>query len=291
MRRSRCFAFLAVVIVAAALLGFASPAAADPQNYSYVGLGDSYTSGPLIPQQQTNPIGCLRSNQNYPNQVFPYLGLPVFRDASCSGARTVHMTESQSTFAGTNPPQFDRLDADTQIVSLGVGGNDIGFSDLALSCFTYNPFSTPCKNSYVHGDDDEISNRIAATAPLVAAVIQGVYERSPAASLYVRGYPAILPHTGNGCFPQMPLTTTDVHWLREKELELNAMIAQVASENGAVYVDMYTPSIPYNACTSASNRWIEPAIPSNPFQAAPVHPNLRGMQGLGGILLQAIYGG
>src|SRR5438128_2735276 len=96
MRRSRRFAFLAVVIVAAALLGFASPAAADPQNYSYVGLGDSYTSGPLIPQQQTNPIGCLRSNQNYPNQVFPYLGLPVFRDASCSGARTVHMTESQS---------------------------------------------------------------------------------------------------------------------------------------------------------------------------------------------------
>jgi hypothetical protein len=73
--------------------------------------------------------------------------------------------------------------------------------------------------------------------------------------------------------------------------QLNAMIAQVASENGAVYVDMYTPSIPYNACTSASNRWIEPAIPSNRFQAAPVHPNLRGVQGLGGILLQAIYGG
>jgi hypothetical protein len=36
---------------------------------SYVALGDSYTAGPLIPVQETTPLGCLRSDHNYPHLV------------------------------------------------------------------------------------------------------------------------------------------------------------------------------------------------------------------------------
>ncbi len=46
--------------------GWVSPGTAAPIQ-SYVALGDSYTSGPLIPQQQPNPLGCLRSDHDYPS--------------------------------------------------------------------------------------------------------------------------------------------------------------------------------------------------------------------------------
>jgi hypothetical protein len=53
------------------------------------------------------------------------------------------MTQPQSTDAGTNPAQFNALSADTQIVSLQIGGNDIGFTSILQNCATLNPFSHP----------------------------------------------------------------------------------------------------------------------------------------------------
>src|ERR687896_2523654 len=114
-----------VVTLAILVLGaFAPSAAAD-----YVSLGDSFTAGPFIPVQQP-PYGCLKSDRNYPSLAAPDLGQPVFRDASCSGAETEDMTQPQGVSPGPNPPQFDRLDAETQIVSVGIGGNEIGFSGI-----------------------------------------------------------------------------------------------------------------------------------------------------------------
>jgi hypothetical protein len=60
------------------------------------------------------------------------------------------------------------------------------------------------------------------------------------------------------------------------------MLAQQAAANGAVYVDVYTPSIGRNACTGSGTRWVEPFIPANP--AAPVHPNARGMDGMAAVV-------
>ena len=40
---------------------------------------------------------------------------------------------------------------------------------------------------------------------------------------------------------------------------------------------MAAAGIGRDACKSSSVRWVEPLIPTN--AAAPVHPNLRGMQG------------
>jgi hypothetical protein len=76
----------------------------------------------------------------------------------------------------------------------------------------------------------------------------------------------------------VPLAWNDVPWLRAKALELNAMLATQAAGHNATYVDVYTPSIGHDACTSSSVRWVEPVIPGN--TAAPLHPNLRGMQGM-----------
>jgi lysophospholipase L1-like esterase len=257
---------------------------------SYVSLGDSYTAGPLIPNQNQSPAGCLRSDNNYPHLVAPSLALPGFRDVSCSGADTGDMTSAQGVSPGPNPPQFNALDLATKLVTVGIGGNDIGFSEIVQNCSTFtDPFGQPCQDHYVVNGQDELSRRIAATAPLVAAVLQGIHSRSPQADVFVVGYPAILPDTGNGCWPTMPVAFADVPYLRAKVKELNAMLATQAAANGATYVDTYTPSIGHDACQLPTVRWIEPAAPASP--AAPVHPNLQGMQGIAAVVLAAIQAG
>ena len=57
---------LAVLTLLIALCG-AATARAD--GGVYVALGDSYTSGPLIPNQHGEPIDCGRSDHNYPSLV------------------------------------------------------------------------------------------------------------------------------------------------------------------------------------------------------------------------------
>jgi lysophospholipase L1-like esterase len=275
----------ALLLLAAALATWAA-LAASASAAGYVSLGDSYAAGPFIPNPVL-PLGCLKSDHNYPHLAAPSIG--TLRDPSCSGAKTDDMTNPQSIeIDGPNPPQFNALEAGTEVVSLTIGGNDIGFSEIAQSCITLNPFSSPCKDKYDSGKD-QIAERIAATAPKVAAVLQGIHARSPKARVYVVNYPAIFPETGNGCWPQMPISFSDAPYLRAKQQELNAMIANQASNNGAKLVNWYAASIGHDACKSSSVRWVEPLVPNNP--AAPIHPNLRGMEGGAAALVAAVKAG
>lgn len=278
----------ALAMLTAALGGTtAAPAAAGP-NDSYVALGDSYAAGPVIPLYE-KPYGCLKSTNNYGHLAAPKIGLPVYRDATCSGAETEDMTQPQGVSPGPNPPQFDSLDADTKVVSITIGGNDIGFSSIAQNCLDTTPANQqqPCKGKYVNGSNDEVSNRIAATGPKVGEVLQGIHARSPQARILVVNYPAIFPHTGKtGCWPQMPVADGDVPWLREKQEELNAMLATQAAANGATLVDAYRASVGHDSCQLPLFRWVEPVIPASP--AAPVHPNLFGMKAMARLVDAAV---
>jgi hypothetical protein len=196
------------------------------------------------------------------------------------------MTAPQGVSPGPNPPQFDALDADTQIVTFNIGGNDIGFSSIAEDCVSASPIGTYCKNDYVHDGRDEISERIAATAPKVAAVIQGIHARAPQARVFALNYAAIFPERGFlGCWPQLPVASGDIAYLREKQKELNAMIATEAAANGAGLIDWYAASIGHDACKLPAIRWVEPLVPAN--AAAPAHPNLLGMIGAAKLVVAA----
>jgi len=277
---------LGVALLAlAALALFAALAAAGARAANYAALGDSYAAGPLIPNQELTPLGCLRSDHNYAHLAAPSIGLTL-RDATCSGATTEDMTEAQNVTPGPNPPQFERLDEETEVVTLTIGGNDIGFSEVAQSCITLNPFSTPCKDKYMSGGKDQLAERIEATAPKVATVLQEIHELAPAADVYVLNYPAIFPTSGWGCWPQMPIGWGDVPYLRSTEQGLNAMIAAQAAANEATLVNWYGASIGHDACKSLSTRWVEPLIPGS--LAAPIHPNLRGMEGGAAALVAAV---
>lgn len=277
--RRRAFALVVAVMALVGALAAASAGAA-----TYTALGDSYAAGPLIPNQSLNPLGCLRSDHNYAHLTAAAKGLTL-TDVSCSGATTADMTEAQNVEPGPNPPQFNGLAAGTNIVSLTIGGNDIGFSEVLESCITYNPFSTPCKDKYDSGGHDQLAERIANTAPKVAAVLQGIHTRSPNARVFVVDYPDILP-SGSGCWPTVPLSFGDVPYLHATEERLNSMLATTAAANGATLVDWYGPSIGHDACKGSSTRWVEPLIPGE--LSAPVHPNKAGMEGAAAVLEAAI---
>jgi len=88
LSRGRQLLWLLTLALAALALYGATAVAARAANYA--ALGDSYAAGPLIPNP-TLPLGCLKSDHNYPHLAAPGIGLTL-RDASCSGATTVDMT-------------------------------------------------------------------------------------------------------------------------------------------------------------------------------------------------------
>ncbi len=271
-----------VLAVLAAAVVFVGAAQAAPR---FVALGDSYAAGPLIPLPLP-PWGCLKSSSNYGRLAQWQLRYAEYRDATCSGAETEDMTAAQGVSPEPNPPQFDSLSADTALVTVTIGGNDIGFSSIAEDCVSTTPSAgSPCKDTYVVDGSDEISRRIAETAPKFAAVLQGIHTRSPAARVVVVNYSAIFPHTGPGCYPTMPVADGDVAWMRAKQEELNAMLAQQSALNDARVVDVYAASVGHDACALPGVRWVEPVIPAN--AAAPLHPNLLGMKAMADLVVAA----
>jgi len=280
------------VAVALSLTALAVPGsvgtAAAVDTGRYVAIGDSYTSSPLtgLPVGP-NGFGCTRSHNNYPHVVQSVLRAAQFVDVSCGGARTDHVFQPQTgPLGGTNEPQINAVTADTTLVTVGLGGNDIGFGEIIENCLSLLPFGAPCRDRYTAGGVDQLAARIAATAPKIDRVLAAIRERAPSATIFVVGYPAILPDTGGGCFPLMPVTAGDVAYLRDTEKRLNAMLAERAAANGARYADTYTGSIGHDVCQIPVVKWIEGLVPTAP--AAPVHPNAFGSHGMGQLVLAAM---
>ena len=274
------------VVVATALAPVVSASPASVARY--VGLGDSAASGPIIPNQMPAPLGCWRSDRNFAHVVAQSLSVSP-RDVSCSGARTAHMWNPQDVFLGPNPPQLDALSNKTRRVTLQIGGNDIGFGAIVGACTKASPFGHPCIDLYAPdwpAGPDLLAERIAASASKVAAVIQAIHARAARARVFVVGYAAILPRSGNGCWPQVAIAWDDVPYLRATHEGLNAMLSEQAALNDATYVDAYAASKGHDACRSWDVRWVEPIVPINP--AAPLHPNARGMRGVAATGLTAM---
>jgi lysophospholipase L1-like esterase len=245
----------------------------------YVAMGDSYVAGPVIPLQTGKPLGCLRSNHNYPSLVKAALRPSVFRDVSCSGATTDNLTGPQPVTGGQNPPQLDALTQDTALVTLGIGGNDIDFSKIVETCVARSstkPLGAGCKDYYTSGGHDQLAERIDAAGDKVAAVLREIGRRAPHATVLVVGYPTLLPDSGPGCYPLVPFTAGDVAYLRQTEQELNDMLAEQADRAGARYVDTYRSSVGHDVCKLPGTKWVEGLVPTAP--AAPFHPNSLGMR-------------
>ncbi|HVK22863.1 MAG TPA: SGNH/GDSL hydrolase family protein [Actinokineospora sp.] len=289
----------ALALAATATMGLEAQAAtAAPTFRHYVALGDSFTAGPLIPWQQSS--WCFRSNNNYPSWLATKLGLyytsGAFTDVSCSSADTMNMTASQVTPSpdvpmSTQPPQFDALRLDTDLVTIGIGGNDYSvFGTLTGTCPTLrdsNPTGSPCRDHFTINGVDTVSAAIVNTQKNLEDVIKGVRAHSPAAKIVMVGYPRLVPPTGT-CPDVVPFATGDYAWVDSVERKLNAAVSTAARRQGATYVDTYGPSLGHDAC-AGSAAWVAGQT-TNVFAAAAYHPYQAGMKAEADLIYRALGG-
>jgi lysophospholipase L1-like esterase len=282
-------AFAAVILLAASAT--AASAAPSPAHYRhYVALGDSYTAGPLIPLPRLDPLGCVKSTSNYPAILAATLHTGGYTDISCSGADTSDMTQAQSVLLGVNPPQLSALRSDTDLVTLGIGGNDSGvFGTLVGTCPTLrasDPTGNPCQQHFTTNGVDTIKALLATTQRSVQTVLAGIHARSPEAKVLAIGYPRIAPASGY-CPDILPFANGDYAWLSSVEQALNTAIANaVAADGDASYVDTFGPSAGHDACAGGA-AWIN-GKDTLLLAAAAYHPLARGMAGMAAVIARQL---
>ncbi|MFF1816614.1 SGNH/GDSL hydrolase family protein [Kribbella sp. NPDC058245] len=245
----------------------------------YVAMGDSYAAGSLVlPAKEL--LTCARSAVNYPSLIAKDLQPATFRDVTCGGATTTHFANPQpGIIAGTAAPQYDALSADTTVVSVGIGGNDIGLVGLAFSCVNLLPegVGTSCKATNTAGGVDKLAQKIDAFAPTYGTVIAQIRQRAPHAKILMVGYPTGIRK--GGCWPVVPVWSQDADYLQAALTRLNKRMAEQAAAHGATYVDLATPSVGHDMCKPAGTRWIEGLIPSVTTNGlVPLHPNAAGLR-------------
>jgi GDSL-like lipase/acylhydrolase family protein len=309
LARTRYRAIPAVLLAGLVGLVLLTPIArADTPGYhEYVALGDSWTADVVIvgtagtPTAKYVPIDCFQSTFDYPKQVARKLGVTKFFDASCGSATTQNFADPQPglPLGGTNPPQFSHLTPSTDLVTVGIGGNDAELASAIIDCLNVTgtnlplpyPLAASCKAKWTSGGVDRMSRNIKAAEPKVVAALRGIHRRSPNADVFLVNYLAGI--RGPGCYPLLQASNADQVWLAEKLSELNAMLTRAADEADAELVDTYTPSIGHDVCKLPTVRYVEGFIPLSlhqPAVAVPFHPNSAGADSQAATVVSAVNG-
>jgi hypothetical protein len=228
----------------------------------------------------------------------------VHRDATCGSAKTDDFYEPQTglPLGGTNPAQFDRLTPTTDLVTVGIGGNDAGIAGAAMDCLgllpdndTVPPGTVPelpdnplplvpdrlplggCKDKYApEGGEDRLARQIEESRPKLVAAVGEIRRRSPEARIILVDYLAAVPE--HACYPLVPISEEDMQYLHQTFTHLNAMVRQAADEGGAELADTYTPTLGHHVCAGPFERYVEVYGPSvnGPAVGVPAHPNSAG---------------
>jgi hypothetical protein len=268
---------LALVLLAAGCTGSGPQPAASDEPIHYVAMGDSFTSGPGLGQVSAGGAVCGRSPENYPAHLARWLAVDSVVDVSCAGASTDAVVNPQVTVSGAVvSPQVDALSAETTLVTMGFGANDLLVYAGIIGCRTAG---APC---FI----DETTADATRVRPLVAAAVDEVQEAAPDARVHVIGYPQILPADA-GCL-DVTAPPELLHRLADATIALNTAVRKGAEDAGAAYVDLWTPSQGHHVC-AGEEAWISgDAVAGG--AGAPYHWNAAGMRAAAGVVHQAITG-
>lgn len=323
-----------MVILALATLSpiVSSAAAAAPSattGLSYVALGDSYAAGRGLTPTTGKPVpGCDQSSIDYPHRVAESLGMSL-TDVSCSGATTANViSKPQKTVAGTAPVQLPALSSKTRVVTITIGGNDIGFFTTASACVALSPtgpiLSTGkanCRETYVKDGVDTLADRVSGVLLTgggsgkkgLTTTFAAVKKAAPNARVFVVGYPTILPDPANtpaaGCFrasvsgtgiaslrirDALPFTSTDVRYLNSIEQSLDAATRKATEAAGFTYVSTLAASATHSACAPADESYINgvslasDASLTVTLATGSLHPNAGGAEFMANLVEAAV---
>ena len=212
---------VSMVIASAGLVTVgALPAAASPSTVQYVALGDSYATGQGAGRSLNS---CMQTEKGYPELLDSEKRIHLQANATCSGATT-------STVANS---QLSALNSGTRLVTLTVGGNDLGVSHVATVCTTGTLEQCQAEIAIVR-----FSKLPELRSNLVDLYAQ-VADEAPKARIVVTGYPYLFGPPSPTCNPSVDVLCA----INIATTELNRAIqdAVAATKNPdvkIVYVDV-----------------------------------------------------
>ncbi|MFG2476212.1 SGNH/GDSL hydrolase family protein [Streptomyces fagopyri] len=290
----------AAALVASALaplqLAGATPAFA--ASYEWVALGDSYTAGVIPAAGDTFEYprdGCERTDRSYPQAIDRDFGsLIELTNVSCGAATIEDITSSWQRPVGRDlpgspdpespfpfvPPQSDAVKSGTDVITVGAGGNTLGFADILFKCLQLGGSSggagTPCKDELAAG----MPGRLAKVSTEYGQMLAKLHERAANAKILAVGYPTLIPQDTSKCSYNnqhqfLSITRGDLDWLRKDVLEpLNKAIEKSAdAHSSTTFIDLYESSRNHSVCDTG--KWAEGIFDSDNRMAL-VHPNARG---------------
>ena len=247
----------------------------------YVALGSSFAAGAGIGALQPgSPERCGRTVNNYASLLAARLRLDL-TDASCGGAMTQHLLGPWSEL----PPQLDAVTADTDLVTITIGGNDLDYvRNLFVASCAMGKFGTPvdqCPATMLPSDSDyaEVKGRLTA-------VVDTIRARAPGGRIAFVQYVTLVPETPCDA---VPLRAEDAADMRALGRRLADITRQVATETGSLLIESDKASVGHTACDAEPWSY---AMASGMQQAegSPWHPNARGHEVIAD-MLQNILGG
>jgi lysophospholipase L1-like esterase len=248
MKRGRA---IGLAVLCAGVLAPAAAASAAPQ---YVALGDSYSSGVGSRVFYEESGECDRSPDAYGPRIASKLGYTLSFQA-CSGAKTTEVDEKQ---LGT-------LSSSTSLVTITIGGNDAGFSNVIINCALY--YFT-CGEAISEADEF-----IAKKLPgLLETTYKDIRAKATTAQVIVLGYPKLFTKEGKTCNVNF-LTSGNEKKMNESAEKLDAAIKARAEAMKFTFVNPTSAFESHEVC--ASEEWLNGQ--SDPLSES-YHPNTKGQE-------------
>ncbi len=267
-----CAAALALLPAVPAL------AAPIPEGATYVALGSSYAAGPGITALAPDSPGrCGQSTDNYPRQLAAKLKLHLV-DRSCGGATTVDILTTGPLGLA---PQLDGLSADTRLVTVTIGGNDVRYmADFAVAVCRLRAQALPeaaRARACAAPADFDLNRAFGAADAGLRAIAAEVRKRAPQARLVFVDYVTVLPP--KGACATLAISVADADALRARASRLADLTARVAHETHADLLKASALTQAHDAC--APEPWVEgfvpPGGPPTERPRASFHPKLPAM--------------
>jgi lysophospholipase L1-like esterase len=224
-RLVRLGAALAALVTFGSAFAAAAPAA---NGDSYVALGDSYSSG-VGTGSYTLDTACKRSVYAYPylyTQKHPGTSLTF---VACSGAKTSDLLAKQ----------VQAVTSATTLVTMTIGGNDIGFANLIYQC-TVGDCSAALDNTTAN-----LESTLGGALDQVFSTVKS--RAAPNARIIVLGYPRVF--SGASCFGTLGITSTEETKANALAVALDKVIGAHASADGVTYVSALGQFLGHAVCS------------------------------------------
>jgi lysophospholipase L1-like esterase len=250
--RPRSLTLFVLTALAAVVGQLGLPIGASAATVNYAALGDSYSSGVGADDYDLASGTCLRGSHAYPVLWKAAHAVSSFSFVACGGATT-------DTVRST---QLGVLNAATTLVTITVGGNDLGFANVVITCKTG---TTSACASAVAGAENQARTVLPAK---LAATYADIKAKAPNARLVVLGYPRLFETTSCGLLSMSPANRTV---LNQGADVLESVIQARASAAGATYVSANSWFDGHRVC--AARPWINGTVA---LIVDSYHPNASG---------------